>query len=96
MSTLGRDRGARWSIGAAFALAAVLVVTTIWSTSGDAPAHWARARFTLIPLLACAVAALLCARGAWLRRGERASWIPLAGAAATALAAIAASLSGRL
>lgn len=96
MSTLGRDRPARLMLGAAFAAAALLVLVALWSSSGDAPEHWARARYTVPPLVLCLAAAAACARGAWTRRTSPALWVPLAGGAATALAAVAAALAGKL
>lgn len=96
MSTLGQDRPARLMLGAAFAAAALLVGVVLWSVSGDAPEHWARARYTVPPLIVCTLAAVVCARGAWARRASPALWVPLAGGATTALAAVVASLTGRL
>lgn len=96
MSALAGDRAARLLLGATFAAAALLVLVALWSVSGDAPAHWARARWTVGPLALCAVCIALALRGAWRRRQAAALWVPLVGAALTALAAVAATLSGRL
>ena len=96
MSALGSDRPARLMLGAAFAAAALLVGVALWSASGDAPEHWARARFTIAPLVLCLAAAAVCAHGAWARRDSPALWVPLAGGAATALAAVAAAFAGTL
>lgn len=96
MSAFADDRVARGLLGAAFGASALLVVVALWSVAGDAPEHWARARWTLGPLLACLVAAGACLGGAWIRRADRSRWLPLLGGALTACTAIAASLSGRL
>jgi len=95
MSTFARDRHARLLLGSAFVAAALLVLTSLWSSSAAAPEHWARARWSLLPLALCIVAAAACGHGAWRRRAERSLWLPLVGAAATALAAAAASLLGK-
>ena len=41
-------------------------------------------------------AAAVCAHGAWTRRDSPALWVPLAGGATTALAAIVAAFAGTL
>jgi multisubunit Na+/H+ antiporter MnhE subunit len=96
MSALGQDRPARLMLGASFGAAALLVLVALWSASGDAPEHWARALHTIAPMAACVAAAAVSVRGAWRRRAEPALWVPLAGGAATALAAVAAALAGRV
>jgi hypothetical protein len=96
MSALARDRRARLLLGAAFASAALLVLVSLWSSDAAAPELWARARWTLLPLVLCLIAAAGCLLAAWRRRVERALWVPLCGAATTALAAVAASLLGKL
>lgn len=96
MSALAADRGARILLTAAFAAAALLSLVSLWSSSGDAPEHWARARWTLGPLVLGVVAAVACVVGAWRRRAVPAAWVPLAGGALTAAAAVVASATGLL
>lgn len=95
MSALAHDRQFLVMLGAAFGTAALLVLVSAWSTAGDGIEHWARARWTLAPLVLCLAAALACGWGAWRRRTVPAAWVPLAGGVATAVAAVVASLTGR-
>jgi len=92
MSAFADDRAARWALGAAFASAALLVVTTLWSGSVEAPVHWARARWSLLPFVLCLAAGGAAAWLAWRRRTVPARWVPLLGGALTCAAALLGSV----
>ena len=96
MSALGGDRVVRGLLALAFVSAATLTIFALWRGAGEAPEHWARARWTLLPLTACLGAAAACAFAAWRRRADAARWMPLAGGALTCTAAMIAVLSGAL